>query len=68
MNRDLRNKLHFWWFIVTVVCIIITYCYMKAKATDNYKTILQIASENCNLEIVKFSVENLLDTSIQINK
>ncbi|OJH31428.1 Ankyrin repeats (3 copies) [Wolbachia endosymbiont of Armadillidium vulgare] len=68
MNRDSRNKLHFRWCITMIICVVITYCYMKAKATDNYKTILQIASENCNLEIVKFSVENLLDTNVQINK
>ncbi|WP_341820859.1 ankyrin repeat domain-containing protein [Wolbachia endosymbiont (group A) of Myopa testacea] len=66
MNRDARNKLHFWWFIVTVVCVIITYCYMKAKATDNYKTILRIASKNCSLEVVKFSANNLLDINTQI--
>ncbi|UPA55776.1 ankyrin repeat domain-containing protein [Wolbachia pipientis] len=68
MSKDPRNKLHFWWVIVTVVCVIITCCYVKAKATDNYKTILRIASENCNLEIVKFSVENLLDIDTQISK
>lgn len=68
MSRDSKNKPHFWWFIVTVVFVIITYCYMKAKATDNYKTILRIASENCNLEIVKFSVKNLLDIDTQISK
>ncbi|WP_341817564.1 hypothetical protein [Wolbachia endosymbiont (group A) of Pherbina coryleti] len=28
---------------------------------SNYKTVLQIASENCNLEVVKLLVENLLD-------
>lgn len=66
MNKDARNKLHFWWFIVTVVCVIITYCYVKAKATDNYKTILRIASQNCNLEVVKFSVKNLLDIGTRI--
>ena len=66
MNRDSRNKLHFWWFIVTVVCVIITYCYMRAKATDNYKTILRIASKNCSLEVVKFSANNLLDINTQI--
>ncbi|RDD34798.1 ankyrin repeat domain-containing protein [Wolbachia endosymbiont of Cylisticus convexus] len=68
MNRDSRNKLHFWWFIVIVVCVIITYCYMKAKAADNYKTILQIASKNCSLEVVKFSANNLLDINVQIPK
>jgi len=41
---------------------------MKAKATDNYKTILRIASKNCSLEVVKFSVENLLDVDAQIPK
>lgn len=34
----------------------------------NYKTILWIASENFNLEIVKFSVKNLLDVDTQVSK
>ncbi|MFP3031875.1 MAG: ankyrin repeat domain-containing protein, partial [Wolbachia sp.] len=34
----------------------------------NYKTILRIASQNCNLETVKFLVENLLDINVQIPK
>lgn len=66
LDQNTRNKLHFWWFIVVVVCIAITYYYIKAKATDNYKTILRIASENCSLEVVKFSAENLLDVNAQI--
>ncbi|MDX5526921.1 MAG: ankyrin repeat domain-containing protein [Wolbachia endosymbiont of Andrena nigroaenea] len=68
MNRDSRNKLHFWWCITMIICVVITCCYMRTKATDNYKTILRIASENCNLEIVKFSVKNLLDIDMQISK
>ncbi|BET28505.1 hypothetical protein wCauATS_07070 [Wolbachia pipientis] len=39
---------------------------MKAKAIDNYKTILRTASQHCNLEVVKFSVESLLDINTQI--
>jgi ankyrin repeat protein len=39
---------------------------MKAKATDNYKTILRIASKNCSLEVVKSSANNLLDINTQI--
>lgn len=66
MNRDSRNKLHFWWCITMIICVVITYCYMKAKATDNYKTILRIASKNCSLEVVKFSANNLLDINTQI--
>ncbi|QJT96554.1 ankyrin repeat domain-containing protein [Wolbachia endosymbiont of Diaphorina citri] len=66
MNRDSRNKLHFWWCITMIICVVITYCYTKAKATDNYKTILQIASKNCSLEVVKFSANNLLDINTQI--
>lgn len=68
LDQNTRNKLHFWWFIVAVVCVATTCCYMKAKATDNYKTILRIASKNCILEVVKFSVENLLDVDAQIPK
>ncbi len=61
-----KNKIHFVWFIILMVCVIITYCYQKSKATDNYKTILRIASENCNLDVVKFSVKNLLSINTQI--
>ncbi len=66
MNRDSRNKPHFWWCITMIICVVITYCYMKAKAIDNYKTILRTASQNCNLEVVKFSANNLLDINTQI--
>ncbi|KAB2978033.1 MULTISPECIES: ankyrin repeat domain-containing protein [Wolbachia] len=68
LGQDTKNKLHFWWLIAVIVCIIATYSYMKAKAADNYKTILRIASQNCNLETVKFLVENLLDINVQIPK
>ncbi|AGJ99849.1 MULTISPECIES: ankyrin repeat domain-containing protein [unclassified Wolbachia] len=68
LGQDTKNKLHFWWLITLIVCIIATYSYMKAKAADNYKTILRIASQNCNLETVKFLVENLLDINVQIPK
>lgn len=61
-----KDKLHFVWFILLIVCVVITYCYQKSKATDNYKRVLQIASENCNLEIVKFSVKNLLSINTQV--
>ncbi|MFP3023920.1 MAG: ankyrin repeat domain-containing protein [Wolbachia sp.] len=61
-----KNKIHFVWFIILMVCVIITYCYQKSKATDNYKRILRIASENCNLDVVKFSVKNLLSINTQI--
>ncbi|WP_386086924.1 ankyrin repeat domain-containing protein [Wolbachia endosymbiont (group A) of Norellia spinipes] len=66
MNRDSRNKLHFRWCITMIICVVITYCYMKTKATDNYKTMLQVASKSCSLEVVKFSVKNLLDINTQI--
>ncbi|WP_265016914.1 ankyrin repeat domain-containing protein [Wolbachia endosymbiont (group B) of Lycaena phlaeas] len=61
-----KDKLHFVWFILLIVCVVITYCYQKSKATDNYKRVLQIASENCNLDVVKFSVKNLLSINTQI--
>ena len=63
-----KDKLHFVWFMIVVVCVVITYCYQKSKATDNYNKVLQIASENCNIEVVKFSVNNLLDINAQIPK
>ncbi|NGZ20105.1 MULTISPECIES: ankyrin repeat domain-containing protein [unclassified Wolbachia] len=68
LGQDTKNKLHFWWLITVIVCIIATYSYMKARAADNYKTMLRIASQNCNLETVKFLVENLLDINVQIPK
>ncbi|WP_408067945.1 ankyrin repeat domain-containing protein [Wolbachia pipientis] len=61
-----KDKLHFVWFILLIVCVVITYCYQKSKATDNYKRVLQIASENCNLDVVKFSVKNLLSINTQV--
>lgn len=66
LDQDTRNKLHFWWFIIAIVCVVIAYCYTKSKATDNYKTILRIASKNCNLAVVEFSVKHLLDINAQI--
>jgi len=38
-----RDKLHFVWFILLIVCVVITYCYQKSKATDNYNKTLQVA-------------------------
>ena len=61
-----KDKLHFVWCMILIVCVVITYYYQKSKAMNNYKTILQIASKNCNLEVVKFSVKNLLDINTQI--
>ncbi|MBD0392252.1 ankyrin repeat domain-containing protein [Wolbachia endosymbiont of Pentalonia nigronervosa] len=63
-----KDKIHFVWFTILVVCVVITYCYQKSKAVDNYKKILQIASKNCNLEVVKFSVKSLLDIDTQMSK
>ncbi|WP_265015447.1 ankyrin repeat domain-containing protein [Wolbachia endosymbiont (group B) of Camptogramma bilineatum] len=68
LGQDTKNKLHFWWLITVIVCIIPTYSYMKAKAEGNYKTILRIASQNCNLDVVKFSVENLLSVNTRVPK
>ncbi|BET30723.1 hypothetical protein wCauBTS_13300 [Wolbachia pipientis] len=68
LSQDTKKKLHFWWLITLIVCIIATYYYMKSKAADNYKTILRITSQNCNLETVKFSVKNLLDTDTHMPK
>ncbi len=54
-----RDKLHFVWFILLIVCVAITYCYQKSKATDNYNKTLQVATSNCNLEIVKLLVKDM---------
>ncbi|OCA06234.1 putative ankyrin domain protein ank12 [Wolbachia endosymbiont of Trichogramma pretiosum] len=53
LSQDTKNKLRFWWLITVIVCIIVT---------------LRIASQNCDLEIVKFSVKNLLDTDTHMPK
>lgn len=66
LEQSAKNKLHFWWFIVVIVCAITTYCYMKNKAINNYKTVLQVASKNCNVDIMAFLVKNLLDINAQI--
>ncbi|CAN2141280.1 ankyrin repeat domain-containing protein [Wolbachia pipientis] len=54
-----RDKLHFVWFILLIVCVVITYCYQKSKATDNYNKTLQVATSNCNLGIVKLLVKDM---------
>ncbi|MFT4314312.1 MAG: ankyrin repeat domain-containing protein [Wolbachia pipientis] len=54
-----KEKIHFVWFIILMVCVIITYCYQKSKATDNYNKTLQVAASNCNLEIVKLLVKDM---------
>ncbi|WP_254229439.1 ankyrin repeat domain-containing protein [Wolbachia pipientis] len=69
MNKlDKRNKLHFWWFIIAIICTLATYYYQRFKTTENYKTILQTAANKCNLEIVtllvKDIVQNLSETAL----
>ncbi|CAQ55444.1 ankyrin repeat domain protein [Wolbachia endosymbiont of Culex quinquefasciatus JHB] len=54
-----KEKIHFVWFIILMVCVVITYCYQKSKATDNYNKTLQAAASNCNLEIVKLLVKDM---------
>ncbi|GHM58120.1 MAG: hypothetical protein sL5_04040 [Candidatus Mesenet longicola] len=61
LNKNVKNSLNLVWLIVTVICVIITYYCMKAKATDNYKQILQVAAEDCSLEITKLLVKDILD-------
>ncbi|GKS78739.1 hypothetical protein wHma_07460 [Wolbachia pipientis] len=48
-----RDKLHFVWFILLIVCVVITYCYQKSKATDNYNKTLQVATSIAFLIIVR---------------
>ncbi|WP_353286509.1 ankyrin repeat domain-containing protein [Wolbachia endosymbiont (group A) of Crataerina pallida] len=63
-----KEKIHFVWFIILMVCVVITYCYQKSKATDNYNKTLRAATSNCNLEIVKLLVkdmaQNLSETAL----
>ncbi|WP_386086899.1 ankyrin repeat domain-containing protein [Wolbachia endosymbiont (group A) of Norellia spinipes] len=54
-----KEKIHFVWFIILMVCVVITYCYQRSKAADNYNKTLQVATNNCNLEIVKLLVKDM---------
>ncbi|WP_353270944.1 MULTISPECIES: ankyrin repeat domain-containing protein [unclassified Wolbachia] len=68
ISKNIKNKINFLWLMITIICVVVTCCYTKSKAVSNYKTVLQIASENCNLEVVKLLVENLLDVNVQVPK
>lgn len=61
LNKNIKSRLNLIWLIVTVICVIITYYCMKTKATDNYKEILHTATENCNVEVVRFIIKNIID-------
>ncbi|MBD0392033.1 ankyrin repeat domain-containing protein [Wolbachia endosymbiont of Pentalonia nigronervosa] len=54
-----KDKIHFVWLMILVVCVVITYCYQKSKATDNYNKTLQVATSSCNLEITKLLVKDM---------
>ncbi|WP_168464801.1 ankyrin repeat domain-containing protein [Wolbachia endosymbiont of Ctenocephalides felis wCfeT] len=66
LDQNTKDKLHFWWFIVAVICVIITYYWMKSRATSNYEEVLKVASKSCNLAVIEFSVKNLLDVNARI--
>lgn len=55
-----KDKIHFVWFIILVVCVVITYCYQKSKATYYYKKILQTAAESCSDKVVEFLVKDIV--------
>ncbi|MBD0392129.1 ankyrin repeat domain-containing protein [Wolbachia endosymbiont of Pentalonia nigronervosa] len=55
-----KDKIHFVWFMILVVCVVITYCYQRSKATENYKTMLQTAANSCSMEVVKLLVEDIV--------
>ncbi|WP_265017197.1 ankyrin repeat domain-containing protein [Wolbachia endosymbiont (group B) of Endotricha flammealis] len=63
MNKlkcDEKDKLHFVWFMILMVCVVITYCYQKSKANENYRKILQVATVNCSLETTRFLVKDII--------
>ncbi|WP_353277803.1 ankyrin repeat domain-containing protein [Wolbachia endosymbiont (group A) of Agelastica alni] len=51
------------WFIVAIVCIVITYYYQKSKAAEKYQKMLEVAAKNCDLETVKSLVKKSRDDS-----
>ncbi|XGA08901.1 MAG: ankyrin repeat domain-containing protein [Wolbachia endosymbiont of Xenopsylla cheopis] len=61
LNKNVKNSLNLVWLIVTVMCVLITYYCMKAKATNNYKEILHTATENCSIEVIRLVVKNMID-------
>ncbi|XGA08480.1 MAG: ankyrin repeat domain-containing protein [Wolbachia endosymbiont of Xenopsylla cheopis] len=61
LSKNVKNNLNLVWLIVTVICVLITYYCIKVRATNNYKEILQVAAENCNSEIVKFLVKDIVN-------
>ncbi|WP_264682272.1 ankyrin repeat domain-containing protein [Wolbachia endosymbiont (group B) of Euphydryas aurinia] len=55
-----KDKIHFVWFIPLIVCVVITYCYQKSKANENYRKILQVATVSCSLETTRFLVKDII--------
>ncbi|TNK93734.1 ankyrin repeat domain-containing protein [Wolbachia endosymbiont of Leptopilina clavipes] len=51
-----KEKIHFVWFIILMVCVVITYCYQKSRANSYYRKILQTAAENCSYEVIELLV------------
>lgn len=51
------------WFIVAIVCIVITYYYQKSKAAEEYQKMLEVSAKNWDLEIVKSLVKKSRDDS-----
>ncbi|APR99226.1 ankyrin repeat domain-containing protein [Wolbachia endosymbiont of Folsomia candida] len=60
LDQNKKDKLHFWWFIITVVCVFITYYYQKSKATNHYKRVLQTAAESCSYKVIESLVESIV--------
>lgn len=52
-----KNKIHFVWFTILVICVTITHCYQKSRANSYYKKILQTAAESCSYEVIELLVE-----------
>lgn len=55
-----KDKIHFVWFIILMVCVVVTYCYQKSKANENYRKILQVATVSCSLETARFLVKDII--------
>lgn len=67
IGKGPKNKLHFLWFVVVIVCVVTTHYYQKYKSTENYHKILEVASKRCDLETIKLLVKESRYTS-SLNK
>ncbi|MBV0900078.1 MAG: ankyrin [Wolbachia endosymbiont of Fragariocoptes setiger] len=67
IGKGPKNKLHFLWCVVVIVCVVTTHYYQKYKSTENYHKMLEVASKRCDLETIKLLVKESRYTS-SLNK